>query len=124
MRIHRIGAMFNRKDRKGIFDISRAKGYRDFVLSDPADPFISGTEVPRLRLVHLGGKSVGVTDDEINRVVAGLQSWHTIRTAQRAAAGKRTQPHREVEAADESREGQCRNVPHKRRRLNRFACPR
>ncbi len=55
MRIVRIGAMFNRKDRKGIFDICRAKGYRDFILTDPANPFIPGTDVPRLRPIHLGG---------------------------------------------------------------------
>ena len=106
MRIFRSGKMFNRKDRrkgvdqKGIFDIGRAKGYRDFILTDPANPFIPGTDVPRLQPVHLGGRSVGVSDDEINRVVAGLQNWHATRTAQRAAAGKKTPPHCDVGAAD------------------------
>ena len=100
MRVIRIGKMFNRKGRKGIFDISRAKVHRDFVLTDPANPFIPGTDIPRLRLVHLGGKSVGVSEDEINRVVAALQTWHATKAAQRAAAGKKTPPHRDVEAAD------------------------
>src|SRR6478672_3006725 len=106
MGIVRIGKMFNRRnqkkglDQKGIFDVSRAKGYRDFNLTDPANPFITGTDVPRLRPIHLGGKSVGVSDDEINRVVAGLQTWHATRTAQRAAAGKKTPLPRDVEAAD------------------------
>ena len=60
MGIVRIGKMFNRRDQKkgldqkGIFDIRRAKGYRDFILTDPANPFISGTDVPRLRPMHLG----------------------------------------------------------------------
>ena len=63
MRVTRVGKMFNHKDRrgsqKGVFDISRSKFYPDFVLTDPADPNIPDTDIPRLRLVYLGGKSVG-----------------------------------------------------------------
>jgi hypothetical protein len=99
MRIVRVGKLFNRKnknkgiDEKGIFDIGRARGYRDYLLTDPTDPFIPGTDVPRLRLIHLGGKSVGVSDDEINRVVAGLQDWYQTKRAERAAfAGKKKNP--------------------------------
>jgi hypothetical protein len=98
MRIVRVGKLFNRKnknkgiDEKGIFDIGRARGYRDYLLTDPADPFIPGTDVPRLRLIHLGGKSVGVSDDEINRVVAGLQDWYQTKRARAAAAGKKKNP--------------------------------
>ena len=70
MRVTRVGKMFNHKDKegvlqKGVFAISRSKGYRDYVLTDPANPNIPGTNIPRLRLVHLGGKSVGVDEDEI-----------------------------------------------------------
>jgi hypothetical protein len=90
MRVTRIGKMFNHKGQKGVFDISRAKGYRDYVLRDPDDPNIPNTDVPRLRLVHLGGRSVGVSEDEIQRVVTGLEEWHASKVAQRA--GKKTNP--------------------------------
>jgi hypothetical protein len=93
MRVTRIGKMFNSKGRKGVFDVGRSKFYADFVLTDPADPFIPGTDIPRLRLVHLGGKSVGVDDDDTSRVIAGLQDWYQTRRAQRAAAaGKKKNP--------------------------------
>ena len=93
MRVTRIGKMFNSKGRKGVFDVGRSKFYADFVLTDPADPFIPGTDIPRLRLVHLGGKSVGVDDDDTSRVIAALQDFHATRAARRAAfAGKKKNP--------------------------------
>ena len=96
----RIGKMFNRRDQKGVLRHLPRQGLPRFILTDPANPFIPGTDIPRLRPVHLGGKSVGVSEDEINRVVAALQNWHATKAAQRAAAGKKTPPHRDVEAAD------------------------
>jgi len=85
MRVTRVGKMFNRKGEKGVFDISRSKFYRDFVLTDPANnPNIPGTTIPRLRLVYLGGKSVGVDDGETVRVVLALQDFYAAKAAQRA----------------------------------------
>jgi hypothetical protein len=98
MHIVRIGKVFNRKntakgiDQKGIFDIARAKGYRDFLLRDPADPNIPGTNILRLRPVHLGGKSVGISSDEIQRVVLALQDLYAKKAADRASAGKKNNP--------------------------------
>ena len=94
MGVTRIGRMFNHKDRegvrqKGIFDIRRSKFYRDFVLTDPADPNIPNTDIPRLRLVYLGGKSVAVDDDDIGRVVQALKDVHASRAAQRASTDKK-----------------------------------
>ena len=81
----RIGKMFNHKGQKGVFDIGRSKFYRDFVLTNPAnDPNIPGTDIPRLRLVYLGGKSVGVDDDDTSRVVRALQNFYASKAAQRA----------------------------------------
>jgi hypothetical protein len=84
MRVTRIGRVFNHKGQKGILDISRSKGYRDYVLTDPANPNIPGTDIARLQLVHLGGKSAGVSDDEINRVILALQELYAAKAAQRA----------------------------------------
>jgi hypothetical protein len=92
MRVTRVGKMFNSKGQQGVFDIGRSKFYRDFVFTDPANPNIPDTDIPRLRLVHLGGKSVGVDDDEINRVIEGLKKHHACRAEQRASAGKEKNP--------------------------------
>ena len=98
MHVFRVGALFNRRnktkgiDQKGIFDISRAKGYRDYVLTDPDYPLIPGTNVERLRLVHLGPKAAGVSDDEIRRVVTGLEDWYATKAAAQRATGKKNPP--------------------------------
>jgi hypothetical protein len=97
MRVVRIGQVFNHKGQKGLFDISRAKGYADYILRDPANPLIPGTDVARLRLVHLGGRSVGVSDDEIQRVVLALQDFYARKAAQRAGK-KKNPPHRAGDA--------------------------
>jgi hypothetical protein len=67
-------------------------------LTDPADPNIPNTDIPRLRLIYLGGKSVGVSDDEINRVVLALQDFYASKAAQRVSAGKKKKnpPHHDV----------------------------
>jgi hypothetical protein len=97
MRVTRVGKMFNHKNKegvrqKGVFDVSRSKGYRDYILTDPADPNIPGTDVLRLRPIHLGGKSVGVSEDEIQRVVLALQEIYASKAAQRASTGKKKSP--------------------------------
>ena len=73
-------------------DVGRRAGPGLF-LFDPSDAFIPVTDIPRLRLVHLGGKSVGVDDDDTSRVIAALQDFHATRAARRAAfAGKKKNP--------------------------------
>ena len=93
MRVTRVGRMFNKAGQKGVFDISRSKFYRDFVLTDPANnPNIPGTGIPRLRLVYLGGKSVGVDDDDASRVVLALQDFYASKAARRVSADKKKSP--------------------------------
>jgi len=124
MRIFRIGAVFNRKGRKGIFDIGHAKGYSDFILTDPADPFITGTDVPRLQPMHLGAKSVGVTEDEIQRVVLALQHFYASKAAQRVSSDKKkTPPQRDVGAADKRAKPNVGMSLTRTPPLNRFAVP-
>lgn len=95
MRVTRVGKMFNHKDKegvpqKGVFDISKSKFYNEFVLTDPANPNIPNTDIPRLRLVYLGGKSVGVADDDTGRVVLALQDFYASKAAQRRAHASHT----------------------------------
>ena len=74
-----------------------------YLLDYPKDPFIPGTDVPRLSLVYLGPKTPATTDDEVNRVIADLQRWAAERDHQpRAnadapatkATGSRSKPKR------------------------------
>ena len=92
MRVTRVGKMFNKAGQKGVLDISRSKFYRDFVLTNQADPNIPNTDIPRLRLVYLGGKSVGVDDDDTSRVVLALQDFYASKAARRVSADKTTNP--------------------------------
>ena len=68
--------------------------YRDFVLTDPSNPNIPGTDIPRLRLVYLGVKSVAVDDDDTSRVVMALQDFYASKAAQRVSSGKNKNPPR------------------------------
>jgi hypothetical protein len=64
-----------RKPRVGRLAVGKTKLHEDYVLRDPKDPLIPGTDVPRLNLVYLGPKTPVTTDDEVDRVIAGLQQW-------------------------------------------------
>jgi hypothetical protein len=68
-----------RKPRVGRLAVGKTKLHEDYLLHDPDDPLIPGTDVPRLSLVYLGPKTPVVTDDEVNRVIAGLQRWAAAR---------------------------------------------
>jgi hypothetical protein len=94
MGVTRVGKMHNHKDRngepqKGVFDVSRSKFYNDFVLTDPAKPNIPNTNIPRLRPVHLGGKSVAIDDNDTARVVEALKDFHASKAEQRASTDKK-----------------------------------
>ena len=64
-----------RKPRVGLLAVGKTKLHEDYLLHDPNHPLIPGTDVPRLSLVYLGPKTPVTTDDEVNRVIAGLQRW-------------------------------------------------
>jgi hypothetical protein len=61
-----------RPARKGVFDVGKTKLLKDYVERPGASPNIPGTDVPRLRLSHLGPKARGATSDETTRVIEGL----------------------------------------------------
>ena len=79
-----------RKPRVGLLAVGKTKLHEDYLLHDPNDPSIPGTDVPRLSLVYLGPKTPVTTDDEVNRVIADLQRWAAERDHRpRANADKR-----------------------------------
>ena len=75
-----------RKPRVGLLAVGKTKLHEDYLLHDPNHPLIPGTDVPRLSLVYLGPKTPVTTDDEVNRVIAGLQRWAQDDLGQRAEA--------------------------------------
>jgi hypothetical protein len=57
-----------------LLGVGKTKLRKDFILHNPADPFIPHTGgVRRLQTVPLGSQALGVTDVELNRVVDALR---------------------------------------------------
>jgi hypothetical protein len=83
----RVGRLFNRKGRPGRLAIGRSCFYANFVLRDENDPFIPGTDVPRLRLLQLAANATAAFDDEIDAVIEGLRKWRDAGCAVRAKEG-------------------------------------
>jgi hypothetical protein len=61
--------------RPGLFGVAKSAFYCNYVLKDESDPFIPGTDVPRLKLLHLAETSSAAFNDEIERVQEGLRRW-------------------------------------------------
>jgi hypothetical protein len=52
----------------------KTKFENDHVLHDPNDPFVPGTEIPRLKPVALGPRNVGFIEDELEGLIDGLRA--------------------------------------------------
>jgi hypothetical protein len=46
----------------------------NYVLKDPADPFVPGTQIPRVRPVALGSRVTGFFSEEIDRLIDALRA--------------------------------------------------
>jgi predicted DNA-binding transcriptional regulator AlpA len=49
-----------------------SKFHEAYVLRDPADPFVPGTEIPRLKPIPLGSRNIGFLDHEIDELIDAL----------------------------------------------------
>jgi hypothetical protein len=58
----------------GIFRVSRAKLYDDFIYRPGGPKLISGTTVERLKIVKLGEQAVAVSGAEVKRVAEALSA--------------------------------------------------
>jgi hypothetical protein len=56
-------------------DVGRDFFDTNFVLKDPSDPFVPGTQIPRVRPVALGPRVVGFFAEELDRLVDALRAW-------------------------------------------------
>ena len=111
------------KSSEGNLRHPRAKGYRDFILTDPSNPFISGTDVPRLRPMHLGVKSVGVSEDEIQRVVVALQHFYASKPLSASVPTRRRSRHTATSRRPTSARRPMSECLTQTPPLNRFAVP-
>ena len=79
----RTNLLYNKKGRPGRLAIGRSCFYANFVLRDENDPFIPGTDVPRLKLLPLSANATAAFDDEIDAVIEGLRCWRDKAHAER-----------------------------------------
>lgn len=55
------------------FGVGRTKFWKDIVFHDGDNPFIPGTEIPRLKLVRIGARAVAAFEDETDEIVEALR---------------------------------------------------
>jgi hypothetical protein len=58
----------------GKIPVGRTKFFEDYVYREDGPKFIPGTNVPRLRLAHLGPRSVAGFEDEVDALLEGLRA--------------------------------------------------
>jgi hypothetical protein len=64
-----------RPARPGRLAVAKSAFYENFVLHDERDPFIPGTNVSRLKLLHLAANATAAFNDEIEALEEGLRRW-------------------------------------------------
>jgi len=74
-----------RPERAGRLGISRSTFHDNFVLHSAADPFIPGTDVPRLKLLHLAPNAAAAFNNDIDALEEGLRRWRDKSFAERKA---------------------------------------
>ena len=100
--------------RTGRLGVSRSTFYDNFVLhSEEDDPLIPGTDVHRLRLLHISANATAAFDDEVDALVEALKrhrdrSFAQARTANPAAALKHRRQGRGSRGVDNDLEGPAR----------------
>jgi hypothetical protein len=69
--ISRLPDIYGRGNR---IPVGHTEFYKNYVYHPGGDEFIPGTNIPRLRLVALGKRSVGAFDDEVDQMVEALRA--------------------------------------------------
>jgi hypothetical protein len=69
MRIYRHAALYGSD---GIFGIGKSKYFSDFIQRPGGGELIPGTKIKRMRTIPLGPQARGVSEAEVERVVAAL----------------------------------------------------
>jgi hypothetical protein len=74
--------------RPGLLAVAKSAFYENFVLKDATDPYVPGTDVPRLKLLHLAANATAVFNDELAALVEGLKRWRDSTPAPTKVVGK------------------------------------
>jgi hypothetical protein len=78
-KILRLQELYTHRTKKGELKtgrlgISRTTFYENYVKHPGGDEYIPGTEVPRLRLAHIGERAQAAFDDEVDQLIEGLRA--------------------------------------------------
>ena len=71
--ITRTNQLYNVPGRPGILAIGKSALYENFILKDEANPYVPGTNVRRLKLLHIAANATAVFDDELGALIEGLR---------------------------------------------------
>lgn len=81
LKIFRLPELWNRKDRLGLWRAGKTKIRADYLLRDPAEPFVPGTDVRRAEITYLGPRLPVVTEAEVERLPRELGEFYATRNA-------------------------------------------
>ena len=81
LKIFRLPELWNRKDRLGLWRAGKTKICADYLLRDPAEPFVPGTDVRRAEITYLGPRLPVVTEAEVERLPRELGEFYATRNA-------------------------------------------
>lgn len=73
----RLHLLWSGEDKVGKWPIGRTKGHEDWLLHDPADPFVPHTEVRRAKVDWLGPNLPTVSAAEVERIPRELAEYFT-----------------------------------------------
>ncbi len=76
LNIFRLNELWNRKGRPGKWRTGRTKVCSDYLLRDPANPYVPGTDVRRAEVTYLGPKLPVITEAEAERLPRELGEFY------------------------------------------------
>jgi hypothetical protein len=76
LKIFRLPELWNRKARLGLWRAGKTKICADYLLRDPAEPFVPGTDVRRAEITYLGPRLPVVAEAEVERLPRELGEFY------------------------------------------------
>jgi hypothetical protein len=66
------------KQAYGRLACGKTKFHQDYRLHDSADPYVPGTKIPRVRVIHLGPRNVACLDSDIDELIDALAALRDV----------------------------------------------
>ena len=76
----------------------RTKGHEDFIYHPGGPETVPDTDIPRLKLIHIGPRAVRGTEDEVDRLIEALRRHRDAHPASPGHSGRRTSTETSTEA--------------------------